>query len=988
MPLTGYYQDLNVTKVNTEPNRAYYIPSAPGRITSEKQDNERVCLLNGNWDFTWFRSVADYDPDCESHSVLSVPSVWQFNGYDRHQYTNTRYPIPYDPPFVPKENPCGVYKKTVCFASRTGMQAYMNFEGVDSCHYLYVNGCFAGYSQASHSTAEYNVTELLRDGENTFTVVVLKWCDGTYLEDQDKLRMSGIFRDVYILFRPQRHIRDFFIKTELHGDVASVAIDFVTCSALEKTITVKDAGGTEVYAGTVGENAAFELTDPHLWSAEAPYLYELLIHTENECILERFGVRDVRINEAGVVTINGAAVKFKGVNRHDSYPDTGYAATAAQIINDLRLMKLHNINAIRTSHYPNCPDFYRLCDEYGFYVIDEADFEAHGVLDRYGEDYIDNETKFHSMFQTIADDPAFGGAIQDRMERLVHRDKNRACVIMWSMGNESGYGCNIQQSAQWIKSFDSSRILHYESLYSTEYGCDFADGYPVFDIISRMYPSCDWIDGYFANPGNKRPLVLCECCHAMGNGPGDLREYYGLLYKYDRFCGAFVWEWCDHAVLLGELNGKPMYGYGGDFGEFPHDGNFCMDGLVYPDRKPHTGLLELKQVAAPAVFTQERDGFYATSRLDFTDLSAYEIRCTVKRNGAVIYRESAVISCAPHECVKLPFAWGEIDGVRVYVIFEIITQQETALIPAGEAMGFKQFDLSTGQYVFAFEKSGPGLQVREDNKQININGQGFSYTFDKQAGGFDRIVRGDAVVTDRLVEFNLFRAPTDNDRKIKTQWIQNGLDRTRQYAYDTSIESVENGVRITSNLALTMTFLENACRICAVWTVYNSGVIAVEYRADVRENLPHLPRFGLRMFLNPTLTECEYFGMGPHESYNDKNLASYIDYFQSDIHNLHEDYIFPQENGSHCSCEYVKLSGGGLSLAAHGECFSFNASVYTQEELAQKRHNYELVASPYTVLCLDHSVGGIGSNSCGPELSEKYRLDSKKIDFKAVLVFG
>ncbi len=993
--LANYYQDLNVFKVNLEPNRSYYIPSCECNITDQKEGNKRVMMLNGDWDFKFFPSVLDFDFNVDSFDILPVPSNWQMHGYDGHQYTNTRYPIPYNPPYVPKENPCGLYHKVITVDKCEDMSYYLNFEGVDSCHYLYINDSFVGYSQVSHSTAEYDITNYIVKGDNKVCIVVLKWCDGTYLEDQDKLRMSGIFRDLYILSRPKNHVRDYFIKTKLGDKSALVTVDLeVVGDCGERVVTLSYPCGEVISSITTNENhVEFTIENPTLWNAEKPYLYNITIKTEGEVITDNVGVRDICINDKGVVLVNGVAVKFRGVNRHDSYPDTGYVSSLEQITKDLMLMKQHNVNAIRTSHYPNRPEFYKLCDRYGFYVIDEADLETHGVVDRFvvdsekiDPDVLPGYNSFDGMMENITNDPAYGAAIQDRMERLVYRDKNRPCVVMWSMGNESGYGCNILESAKWMKSFDGSRILHYESTCSTT-----EKEFAIFDIVSKMYPSVMWIeDEYFANKDEKRPLVLCEFCHAMGNGPGDLREYYDLIYRFDRFCGAFVWEWCDHAVIQGERSGKTMYGYGGDFGEYPHDVNFCMDGLVYPDRTPHTGLYELKQAAAPALFSycDKEKAYYIENKLDFTDLiDQAQIRYTLTKDGKVIDTQLLDIKCAPHNKVKLPIEVNSLEGANIFVMFEIINKTATDFIAQGDVLGYKQFDISTEKQKPCLDTSGNDITVDEDNKGISLSGDGFNYHYNKLTGSFDNIKVNGKSITDRAIEFNVFRAPTDNDRNVRNTWYEHKLDRVSAYTYDTVVETIDNGIKITTDLSLVMVIMENLARVKVVWTVYNSGVIEVNYETVIRDSVCALPRFGLRIFADKALTDCSYLGYGPYESYIDKNLASYKGRFDTTVADLHEDYIYPQENGSHYGCDELSLTGGDRMIKVYGEDFSFNASVYTQEELEKKLHNYELEESGYTVICIDYKNCGIGSNSCGPALLPAYRFDEKEFSFKATIAF-
>lgn len=551
-----------------------------------------------------------------------MPGMWQMAGFDRHQYTNVRYPFPFDPPYVPQENPCGLYEHTFEYeVDQNAPEVSLNFEGVDSCFYVWLNGAYVGYSQVSHSTSEFDVTSYVKSGENTMRVLVLKWCDGSYLEDQDKFRMSGIFRDVYLLKRPQRHIWDYRITTHVEGAVAAVDVHCLLAGGdLPIYARIENAEGQVVAEGSLRSSAnkgqksglaesskeqemssdnlampykaqvQFCIENPVFWNTENPYLYTLILETEQETIVDRIGIRTIEIRDR-VIYLNGQNIKFRGVNRHDSDPETGYVIGLEQMERDLILMKQHNVNAIRTSHYPNAPMFYQLCDEYGFMVIDEADIEAHGPFLLYRK--VDNEFQRNGRWsEKIADDPMWEQAIADRVRLLVHRDVNRPCVVIWSMGNESAYGCNFEKALAWTKSFDDSRLTQYESARYRNYHKTY--DYSNLDLYSRMYPSLEEIKQYLEQDGSK-PYLLVEYSHSMGNGPGDFEDYFQMIQDNDLMCGGFVWEWCDHAV---RHDGNRYY-YGGDHGETIHDDNFCVDGLVYPDRTPHTGLLEYKNVYRP-----------------------------------------------------------------------------------------------------------------------------------------------------------------------------------------------------------------------------------------------------------------------------------------------------------------------------------------------------------------------------------------------------
>ena len=579
------HEDTSVLCKNTLPPRAYYIPFADGQQPFDgRVSSQRFELLNGEWEFMYCDSIIDL-PDRFTEAafteVIGVPSNWQLKGYDKPQYTNVNYPIPFDPPYVPDDDPVGVYRRKYAHKP-DGLRRILVFEGVDSCMYLYINGAFAGYTQVSHRLSEFDITDMLREGENTIVCAVLKWCDGTYLEDQDKFRLSGIFRDVYMLSRPEKRIESYRVKADMNGEL-SVS---VKGAAAEISLSRE---GRLICSGSAEEGRDFSanVDGALLWSAERPELYELVIRSCGEVIGEKVGFRTSEIKD-GIYLFNGKKIKFLGVNRHDSYPDTGYYADEAKMRRDLELMKAHNINSVRTSHYPNAPEFYRLCDEYGLYVIDEADVEAHGCVNVYQNFKWDRDGGTYNGIALIASDKMFKEAIAWRERLLVTRDINRPCVVIWSLGNESGWGESFRLGAQLIKSLDGARPVHYESTHKLD---DTPDD--ILDMVSDMYRPLDSMKEHLTSETEKRPLLLCEYCHAMGNGPGDLEDYYDMFMSSDRFMGGLVWEWCDHAFPTGKTeSGEIKYGYGGDFGELHNDGNFCCDGLCFPDRTPHTGLKE------------------------------------------------------------------------------------------------------------------------------------------------------------------------------------------------------------------------------------------------------------------------------------------------------------------------------------------------------------------------------------------------------------
>ena len=1007
MIVPRYYENLSVLHENTMPARAYYIPASKrmDNLVEHREESDRMQLLNGTWKFQYFNSIYDIQDsffeknyDTENFDEIQVPSVWQMAGYDTHQYTNIRYPFPFDPPYVPQDIPCGAYVHNFEYSrDEKASKAFLNFEGVDSCFYVWINGSYIGYSQVSHMTSEFDVTDVLQDGTNTVAVLVMKWCDGSYLEDQDKFRMSGIFRDVYILKRPKQAIRDYHIKTRIEDMLAKVEIEMKFYFPLNVKISIEDRNGAVVALGSIAEEgtAVLEIASPELWNTENPYLYKLILETENEVIVDHIALRKIEIKDQ-VIYLNGQKIKFRGVNRHDSDPVTGFTISLEQLTTDLTLMKQHNFNAIRSSHYPNAPFFYEMCDKYGFMVIDEADIEAHGPFMIYRKEDTDYN-RFKRWNEKIADDPVWEEAIVDRVKLMVERDKNRFCIVMWSMGNESAYGCNFEKALEWTKNFDPDRITQYESARYRNY--DETYDYSNLDVYSRMYPALSEIQEYLDKDGSK-PFLLVEYCHSMGNGPGDFEDYFQMIQDNDKMCGGFVWEWCDHAIAHGTAeNGKTIYAYGGDHGEEIHDGNFCMDGLVYPDRTVHTGLLEYKNVYRPArviSYNKESGELVLHNYMDFDDLKDYvKISYELTQDGLVIGKGILPeFSVAPHGEGKTNLKINVPENGKCYLKLIYHLKKELPLLDEDHILGFDEIEVSKEDTKCKLaEKWIPKtvvdseLQVNENDTQIHIKGREFAYTIDKRTALFTEMKFAGREYLNHPMELNIWRAPTDNDMYIKSEWKKAHYDKAYTRAYTTEVVQGKHGVKITSHASVVAETVQKILDVTITWKIEAAGKIDADIAVTKDDEFPDLPRFGVRMFLDKKLSAVRYFGMGPQESYCDKHQAASHGLYRTDVGDLHEDYIRPQENGSHYDCEYVELNNSRYGIVASAEkAFSFNASYYTQEELEKKTHNYELIESDSVVFCVDYALNGIGSNSCGPVVLDQYRFDDVLFRFQFTLI--
>ncbi len=1062
-----YHENPEIFHVNTLENHAYFIPFSPEQNPFEdREKSKKIQLLNGEWDFKYYKSLLDLEENFTSIPAdrkIKVPSNWQIEfwgnkEFDCPQYTNVNYPIPYNPPFVPDENPCGLYTKFYQYnaSSESGVRKILTFEGVDSAFYLYINDTFAGYSEVSHHTSEFDITDLLKDGPNKISVLVLKWSFGTYLEDQDKIRLSGIFRDLYILSRPQKRITNYKINTICNGKNSSLKLQILANEEIKAKIKLESPDGKNLFENEFSikdTNIEIPVENPLLWSAETPVLYKLYLITQAEVIGEEVGFRTISA-ENGVVKINGQKIKFRGVNRHDSYPDTGYYASLEQMKMDLNLMKQHNVNAIRTSHYPNSPLFYKLCDKYGFYVIDEADLEMHGsveVNNHFTWDWSD-----YTGIALAAGSKLFKNAILDREMLLIKRDINRPCVIFWSMGNESGLGSDFVEAAKKIKEYDNSRLLHYESVHKQD---DTSD--EIFDVVSRMYPDPTSWNENLKNEKEKRPFILCEYCHAMGNGPGDLEDYHKAFWSDDRFCGGFIWEWCDHSISLGKTSdGKEKYAYGGDWGELHNDGNFCCDGLVYPDRKVHTGLKEAKQVYRPIrvekIFDSTEDSkkyktYIFQNIMAFTNLKdKFNFYYEISKDGVVIFtsllqdsdlaplsKKEVTLNDFPVE-IENDILQNEKSSSKAkaeYHIRFIFTQKNDELwTKKGFEVAFDQIKIGREnpedeEYIIRKgdwkvdtlkvaipcpgKRDEKGIQknarqeikdmvdwykkvIPQDekfkysdrNNLFTIKSANVEYVFNCRSGLISSIKKDGKEILNQALKFNFMRAPTDNDNQ-RGEWYRNHLNDYQIKTYDIQKEEKDNSTIIKVMQSFGWSQHQPFAYGNIIYTFPKNGGLEIDFDLKTSSNVTFLPRIGIRLFVDKKFHSAEYFGFGPNESYIDKHQSSFVAKFVHKISEMHEDYIKPQENSSHYDCRYVKIISDdcilkftGLENTCQNSCetekklhkISFNASEYSQEELSTKRHSWELEKCKSNVICIDWKMAGVGSNSCGPVLAEKYRI--------------
>lgn len=996
--LPNYHIDQHTLHVGCEEPRAYFIPFHDEKNALLPRSESRYFhSLCGEWDFRFYKSLADIEDGFfaeefeidGSYDKIKVPMNWQMmldRDYDKPNYTNVRYPIPLDPPFVPDENPCGVYLRNFDVdENMLTRELFLNFEGVDSCFYLWINGEFVGYSQVSHMTSEFNITKYVHAGSNRIAVLVLKWCDGTYLEDQDMWRMSGIFREVYILERSTRgRIADYYITTELKKKFtkAVINVDLKIVGDREVSYKLVSPHGEEIASGeSFGGSIQIKLDHPVLWSDELPLLYNLYLDISDETILARIGIKEVKISKS-VFYLNGQKIKIKGVNRHDSHPTLGHATPVEHMLEDLYIFKRHNVNAIRTSHYPNDPRFLEMCDELGFLVVDESDLETHGTGYTISKDW-DN------AWSRLSEDPEWKDAYVDRVKRMFERDKNRACVIMWSLGNESGVGDNHIAMKNYVKSRNPNALVHYEGAnyrYVDEHG---KKVFEISDVESRMYPSVPQCREILdSKKRGKKPFYLCEYCHAMGNGPGDLRDYWELIESDERFMGGCIWEYTDHSVAIPDGKGGVGYTYGGDFSDEPNDGNFCVDGLVYPDRTPHTGFEEARIAYQPFFCDYEGNGNVTIkNRLFFDGLDDIGVDWELKANGEKLADgQISGLMLMPRErksfSVFNPSDF-ELKG-DCFLTMKFVTRTDKPWAKAGHEVGLKQFRIASAAEKSFAEAEGT-VEATENDRYVQITAGKTTYKFDKAYGRLEELFLDGKKMLSEPVTLNLYRAPIDNDRNMH-QWTEIGLDRLVQKTYSAKITEQSNDkIVIKAEMSFGSYIYEPVFKGTMTYTFTADGAVHISTSGKIHDGVKLLPRIGLQLVTTEGFENFEYFGYGPKEAYIDKNLASYIDRFSTTVTDNFEHYVRPQENSSHYDTRWAKVTNEkGIGFIVKPEdfaSFTVNAQHFKPQQLHETKHDYELQPLKETVISLDFAQTACGSNSCGPMPLEKYQLLEKNFCF-------
>ncbi|WP_036662608.1 glycoside hydrolase family 2 TIM barrel-domain containing protein [Paenibacillus sp. FSL H8-457] len=998
------WDDLSVLERNRAKSRAYFIPfaDADGALSYDRGSSAWYQSLNGVWKFHYAEEPesapeAFYgeDYDVSAWDDLPVPGHWQLQGYGHPHYTDLYYPFPVDPPHVPNANPTGSYVREFELPQHwDGRKICVKFDGVDSAFHVWLNGSFIGYSQGSRLTSEFDLTPYVKPGVNKMSVRVYQWSDGSYLEDQDMWWMSGIFRDVYLIAEPSAlRVNDFRVTTELDAEYrnaklqvrlelegterGSVQLRLLNGAGAEMGSTGKDVGHSSV------ENFEIEVAGPDLWSAESPALYHLVITLLDnqgetlETVAQRVGFRSIEVKD-GQLLVNGRAILLKGVNRHDHHPDTGRTVTLSTMLEDIRLMKQHNINAVRTAHYPNDPRFYELCDVYGLYVMEETDLETHGF------EPLGNISR-------LSDDPDWKEAYVDRVRRMVERDKNHPSVLFWSLGNESGFGCNFRAMAEWCREHDPTRLIHYEEDREAE----------VCDVVSTMYSSVEKMEGFGKMADHPKPHILCEFAHAMGNGPGGLRPYFDAFEAHPRLAGGFVWEWIDHGLSRRTPDGRMDYAYGGDYGDVPNNSNFVIDGLVRPDRTPSPGLLEYKKVIEPVRMSMRRHGvLHIMNRYDFISLDHLQAHYRVLSDGKLVHSEALdlprIEAGTSAELSLLKALEQATIGVNpfaeLWLEVSLSLAADCRWAERGHEVAWSQFLLresSKPEFEPTAALQRGALQISEEKHGLHVGNGSSQLSLSALHAGFETLSMHGKRIALGGPALNFWRPPIDNDMYVLPDWRKAHLDRLSERVDHFEWKRLDREcVEVKRVSRIAPPVYDWGFRCETTYTITSSGLIIIDVKGEPIGTPPGmLPKIGLQMQVAGDMEHVRWYGRGPGESYPDSLEAGRFGEYRSTVDGLFTPYIYPQENGNRSDVRWVSLAdGAGLGLLAVGDLsLNFSASRYTDQDVESAAHASDLVPQRFITLNLDYRQNGLGSNSCGPAQAPEHSIKPEPFSFRMLL---
>lgn len=992
------WENINLQSENRIPPHAYFFSYATinSAKTFQRELSDYFMQLSGEWAFNFYHNpqcVPDefYTQRMTDYGTIAVPSMWQMHGHGNLQYTDEGFPFPIDVPFVPTDNPTGAYQKLFTLGKNwDDKQTLIKFDGVETYFEVYVNGAYVGFSKGSRLTAEFDISTFVHTGENLLCVRVMQWADSTYIEDQDMWWTAGIFRDVYIVGKNQCHIQDVTLRTDFddlyENALLSCTVELENLSEyplsdfqLEYSLCdgYKTLSEGQVELTDTPLNLYIDVLKPTQWNAENPYLYQLFLTLKDknnkivEIVPHRVGFRDIKV-EDGLFYINGKYLMLHGVNRHDNDHLKGRAVGMDRVEKDIILMKQHNINSVRTAHYPNDPRFYELCDKYGLFVLAETDVETHGFAN------VDDLSR-------ITNDPAWEAVFVERIVRHIHAQKNHPSIFMWSLGNESGYGCNIRAMCAAAKALDDTRLVHYEEDRDAE----------VVDVVSTMYSRVQQMNHFGEKPMNK-PRIICEYAHSMGNGPGGLTEYQNVFYKHAHIQGHYVWEWCDHGILEKDEKGNDVYKYGGDYGDYPNNYNFCMDGLVYSNQKPGPGLREYKQVITPVKITAKdiKNGLLTvTNKYWFSNLDDISLHIELRAEGETLSQQRIKLDAMPAgETRDIEINLSRADKRELFINITISKDSSTAYSTANHQLGLFQFKVkgNTAQHTVYTKTSATPLVVTEKRLQWFISGTDFQLTFSKLDGKLVSWISDDQEIITTAPKLNFFKPMIDNHKQeYEGLWEPAHLQIMQEHLRSLDV-SEHNGkvvVTVTSIIAPPVFDFGMACQY--IYEINATGQVNVNLSGEKYGEYPHvIPCIGLDIGIESQFDHVEYYGRGPDENYQDSKQSNLIDRYQTTVTNMFENYPFPQNNGNRQEvrwASFVNRQGNGLFIKAEQE-MNFSAWHYTSENIHKAQHTNELEISGYITLNLDHQVMGLGSNSWGSEVLDSYRVNMSKFAYGLTLV--
>ncbi|MGY5353361.1 glycoside hydrolase family 2 TIM barrel-domain containing protein [Wenyingzhuangia sp. IMCC45467] len=1039
------WEDPQINQINRLPSHATFYSYETKELAKEniRESSTNYKSLNGNWKFSWvskpsqsLNKFQEINFDVSSWDEIDIPSNWEMRGYGKAIYTNTTYPFYSNDPYINKnDNPVGHYVKNFTIdESWKKKDVILHFGGVSSAFYVWINGVFVGYSEDTRLPSEFDITAHLKEGDNKIAVKVYRWSDGSYLEDQDTWRLSGIEREVYLQAVPKVRMADVAIRTKLDKEYKDATLQIrpkftinIENKFIEKvghfsktplrtivdnwTLTAEllDAEGystekaktlklstflgeshparDQVYFGIM----EMDIKNPKKWSADEPYLYTVLFSIKDEkgnlieATSQKVGFRDLKIDKEGRFLVNGNAVKLIGVNRHDHNMKNGKTVSRVDMEADVQLIKKFNFNAVRTSHYPNDPYFYDLCDQYGLYVMDEANLETHGVGGK------------------LSQDPLWSQAFLERGIRMVERDKNHPSIIIWSLGNESGMGPNHAAMSGWIKEYDPTRYIHYEGAQGVSidprYKKNFwpSDrGNPTdpswVDMLSRMYPQPQELDDLIYDTRfDKRPVLMCEYAHAMGNSLGNYQEYWDVIYKHDRALGGFIWDFIDQGLLQTADNGKKYFAYGGDFGDVPNDGSFCLNGIVASDRTPKPEIYEAKKVNQPVVISVvdlRKGTFTIRNRHHVSDLSKYNIVWELTENGKVIQKGSvANINAQPSKNQTFNISYKEINpkvGSEYFINIKGLLKEDTLWEKKDYVVFEEQFDLNlTSNQEISLINSNTGLTVEETNNIILVKNKNVTLKVDKATGYISSYKTQALDFIKNPLSLSFWRPETENDKAYRgymkktdeLDWKNAGARFKPESITVNDRDKTKIEIQVVGQIANPST------KVALNYTVLGNGYVKVSYEVDIAKNTPDVPKIGMEFDIANAYENITYFGKGPQANYQDKNTGAFVGLYSANAKTMSYDYAVPQEYGNHMDTRWFGLlNNKGKGLVIQGENpINFSVSPYSTNNIEEATHTYELKQREVLTVDVDlvqMGVGGDNTWSFKAEPHKEYKIKS------------